>query len=118
MLARRFESRRPQAPVAQARELARVGARLERAFKEALHRRGADLAKVWQVFSAVNHHAVLARGYALVWSEGRKPLTTAEATRKAASFTIQFSDGELPANSGRPARKARAKAEERQDSLF
>ena len=118
-----------------AEAVARLAARLERAYADGLEARRARLAALWRHAGAVSYRGVLARGFALVRDEADGPLRRAADVRDAQRLTIEFADGTVPAVAGRglppeprsfaaaalqprPKRAGGAKGGEGQGSLF
>ncbi|RBP03063.1 exodeoxyribonuclease VII large subunit [Roseiarcus fermentans] len=114
-------------------DLQNLGARLGRAFADALAARRARVAASWQLAGAVSYRAVLARGFALVRDEAGEALRSAAETREGQRLRIEFADGSIPAIAGagsgdaasRPVlaapprpKRARGGAGEGQGSLF
>ncbi len=117
-----------------AQSVARLVARLGRAYADGLEARRARLAALWRHAGAVSYRGVLERGFALVRDEGDGPLRRAADVRDAQRLTIEFADGTVPAVAGRglpaepqsfsaaalprPRRAGGAKGGEGQGSLF
>jgi exodeoxyribonuclease VII large subunit len=99
----------------------RVWASLRRGVLEIVAHRAVLLADRAHVFAAVNYHAVLARGYALVRGRSGDAISNAAAAQAAGAFIITFADGDVLAEIGR--RKAPRRGRKRievaeQESLF
>jgi exodeoxyribonuclease VII large subunit len=115
----------------QAAALARLAARMTRAYNERLQSRRAQLISAGQLLGAMSYRGVLSRGFALVRDETQRPLWRAEDTRQAQRLEIEFADGKIGAIAGGrvgppltppallPRRRARSdKDAEGQGSLF
>ena len=115
----------------QARSLARLSARMARAYDERLQSRRAQLFSAWQLLGAMSYRGVLSRGFALVRDETQRPLWRADDVRQAQRLEIEFADGKIGAIAGGrvgppltppallPRRRARSDKEtEGQGSLF
>jgi exodeoxyribonuclease VII large subunit len=111
--------------------LARLAARMTRAYDERLQSRRAQLFSAGQLLGAMSYRGVLSRGFALVRDEAQKPLWRAEDVRQAQRLEIEFADGKIGAIAGGrvgppltppallPRRRARSdKDSEGQGSLF
>ncbi len=81
--------------------LARLVARLGRAYSDGVAARRTKLAAVWQLAGAVSYRGVLARGFALVHDETGRALRRAFEVREGQRLTIEFADGKIPAIAGR-----------------
>ena len=83
-----------------AEALARLDSRMGRAFAEQV-RTGRDrFSAAAQLFGAVSYKSVLARGFALVRDEARRPLRRAAEIREMQPLRIEFADGEVAAVAG------------------
>ena len=115
----------------QARSLARLSARMARAYDERLQSRRAQLFSAWQLLGAMSYRGVLSRGFALVRDETQRPLWRADEVKQAQRLEIEFADGKIGAIAGGrvgppltppallPRRRARSDKEtEGQGSLF
>jgi len=116
-----------------AEALARLEARLERAFSEGARSRRAKLFGAAQMLEAVSYRGVLERGFALVRDEARMPLRRASVVQEGQRLRIEFADGEVfaaakggepspearnPAPATKPKRAGRTRDGEGQGSLF
>ena len=81
----------------QARGFAR---RLERAYRDRIDARRAQLAAVWRHAGAVSYRGVLKRGFALVRDEADRTLRLAAETSEGQRLIIEFADGSIPAVAG------------------
>jgi exodeoxyribonuclease VII large subunit len=100
----------------------RTAERLVPALANVLERKRAKLASVSQLFDSLNYKAVLARGYALVWDQDGRAVTSADALVDGQPLALEFADGRADAIAGRllrarPAPKPKAPVEE-QGALF
>ena len=84
----------------QARSLARLSARMARAYDERLQSRRAQLFSAWQLLGAMSYRGVLSRGFALVRDETQRPLWRADEVRQAQRLEIEFADGKIGAIAG------------------
>jgi exodeoxyribonuclease VII large subunit len=122
-----FASRRREQTAA----LARLAARMTRAYDERLQSRRAQLFSAGQLLGAMSYRGVLSRGFALVRDETQRPLWRAEDVKQAQRLEIEFADGKIGAIAGGrvgppltppallPRRRARSgKDTEGQGSLF
>ncbi len=75
-------------------------ARLERAYRDRLDARRAQLAAVWRHAGAVSYRGVLKRGFALVRNETDQTLRLAAETSEGQRLVIEFADGSIPAVAG------------------
>jgi exodeoxyribonuclease VII large subunit len=110
--------------------LARLAARMTRAYDERLKSLRADLLSKEQLLGAMSYRGVLSRGFALVRDETQRPLWRAEDTRQAQRLEIEFADGKIGAIAGGrvgppltppallPRRRAKSDKDEGQGSLF
>jgi exodeoxyribonuclease VII large subunit len=113
-----------------AEALARLAARMTRAYDERLQSRRAELVSAWQLLGAMSYRGVLSRGFALVRDETQRPLRLAAEVRPAQRLEIEFADGKVAAIAGGrvgppltppallPRRRARPDKDEGQGSLF
>ena len=114
----------------QAAAVARLGARMLRAYDERLQSRRAQLFSAWQLLGAMSYRGVLSRGFALVRDETQKPVWRAEEVRQAQRLEIEFADGKIGAIAGGrvgppltppallPRRRSKADKDEGQGTLF
>jgi len=110
--------------------LARLAARLSRAYDERLQTRRAQLFSTWQLLGAMSYRGVLSRGFALVRDETQRPLRRAAEVRQTQRLEIEFADGKVGAIAGGrvgppltpppllPRRRARPDKDEGQGTLF
>ena len=84
----------------QARSLARLSARMARAYDERLQSRRAQLFSAWQLLGAMSYRGVLSRGFALVRDETQRPLWRADEVKQAQRLEIEFADGKIGAIAG------------------
>jgi exodeoxyribonuclease VII large subunit len=84
----------------QSAALARLAARMTRAYDERLLARRAQLFSAGQLLGAMSYRGVLSRGFALVRDERQKPLWRAEEVRQAQRLEIEFADGKIGAIAG------------------
>ena len=84
----------------QAAALARLAARMTRAYDERLKSLRADLVSKEQLLGAMSYRGVLSRGFALVRDETQKPLWRADEVRQAQRLEIEFADGKIGAIAG------------------
>jgi exodeoxyribonuclease VII large subunit len=84
----------------QAAALARLAARMTRAYDERLQSRRAQLFSAGQLLGAMSYRGVLSRGFALVRDETQKPLWRADEVRQAQRLEIEFADGKIGAIAG------------------
>jgi exodeoxyribonuclease VII large subunit len=95
--------------IARARErTSALSARADRAMRTLLHDRATEVARCSGLLNALSHHAVLARGFALVRDLEGRPLRTAAEAAGRLRLDIEFADGRLRAltdgaHLGRPA---------------
>jgi exodeoxyribonuclease VII large subunit len=114
-----------------AEALARLLARMARAYDERLHSRRVQLLSAWQLLGAMSYRGVLSRGFALVRDEMQRPLRRATEVKQSQRLEIEFADGKVGAIAGGrvgpamtpapllPRRRARAdKDPEGQGTLF
>jgi exodeoxyribonuclease VII large subunit len=115
-----------------AKSLARLAARMARAYDERLQNRRVQLFSAWQLLGAMSYRGVLSRGFALVRDgETEKPLRRATEVRQTQRLEIEFADGKIGAIAGGrvgppmtpppllPRRRAKSdKGSEGQGSLF
>ena len=111
---RAFEARplavRPLAAAARRgrQDLDRETARLDRAFRDRLAVARERFETLDRLHGTLGYEATLARGYALVWSEGHV-VTTRAAAREAGALEVEFRDGRL---SLAPPKKPRRKPDD------
>ena len=110
--------------------VARLAARMTRAYDERLQRRRAQLFSAGQLLGAMSYRGVLSRGFALVRDEAQKPLWRAEEVRQAQRLEIEFADGKIGAIAGGrvgppltppallPRRRTKSDKDDGQGSLF
>ncbi len=77
--------------------LAKIEARMARAFGERVRTDRARLLAAAQMLDAVSYRGVLARGFALVRDEAERPLRRAAEIAEAQRLRIEFADGEVAA---------------------
>jgi exodeoxyribonuclease VII large subunit len=93
--------------------------RLAPAATRALRDRRATLTGMSKLLGSLGHHAVLARGYAVVRDEHGTVLTRVEPARTAKALEVEFADGRVRAvPEGRPERRAHSRRAPGQGSLF
>jgi exodeoxyribonuclease VII large subunit len=80
--------------------LARLAARMTRAYDERLQSRRAQLFSAGQLLGVMSYRGVLSRGFALVRDETQRPLWRAEDMRQAQRLEIEFADGKIGAIAG------------------
>jgi exodeoxyribonuclease VII large subunit len=80
--------------------LARLAARMTRAYDERLQSRRAQLFSAGQLLGAMSYRGVLSRGFALVRDETQRPVWRAEDMRQAQRLEIEFADGKIGAIAG------------------
>src|SRR5271163_1440678 len=80
--------------------LARLAARMARAYDERLQSRRAELVSAWQLLGAMSYRGVLSRGFALVRDETERPLRRATEVRQTQRLEIEFADGKVGAIAG------------------
>jgi len=80
--------------------LARLAARMARAYDERLQNRRAQLFSAWQLLGAMSYRGVLSRGFALVRDETQRPLRRATEVRQTQRLEIEFADGKVGAIAG------------------
>jgi exodeoxyribonuclease VII large subunit len=83
-----------------AEALARLLARMARAYDERLQNRRAQLFSAWQLLGAMSYRGVLSRGFALVRDETQRPLRRATEVRQTQRLEIEFADGKVGAIAG------------------
>jgi exodeoxyribonuclease VII large subunit len=83
-----------------AEALARLAARMARAYEERLQNRRAELVSAWQLLGAMSYRGVLSRGFALVRDETLRPLRRATEVRQSQRLEIEFADGKIGAIAG------------------
>jgi exodeoxyribonuclease VII large subunit len=115
-----------------AKSLARLAARMTRAYAERLQNRRVQLFSAWQLLGAMSYRGVLSRGFALVRDgETERPLRRATEVRQTQRLEIEFADGKIGTIAGGrvgppmtpppllPRRRAKSdKDKEGQGSLF
>ena len=79
---------------------------MTRAYDERLQMRRAQLFSAGQLLGAMSYRGVLSRGFALVRDETQRPLWRADEVRQAQRLEIEFADGKIGADCGRPRRAA------------
>jgi exodeoxyribonuclease VII large subunit len=114
----------------QAGALARLAARMARAYDERLQARRAQLFSAWQLLGAMSYRGVLSRGFALVRDEAQRPVRRAAEVHQTQRLEIEFADGKVGATAGgrvgppltppalSPRRRTRPDKDEGQGSLF
>ena len=80
--------------------LARLAARMARAYDERLQSRRAQLFSAGQLLGAMSYRGVLSRGFALVRDETQRPLWRAAEVKPAQRLEIEFADGKIGAIAG------------------
>jgi exodeoxyribonuclease VII large subunit len=80
--------------------LARLSARMARAYDERLQSRRAQLFSAWQLLGAMSYRGVLSRGFALVRDETQRPLRRAAEVKQTQRLEIEFADGKVGAIAG------------------
>jgi exodeoxyribonuclease VII large subunit len=83
-----------------AEALARLQARMARAYGERLQMRRAQLFSAWQLLGAMSYRGVLSRGFALVRDAAQRPLRRASEILPAQRLEIEFADGKVDAIAG------------------
>src|SRR5271166_2405242 len=83
-----------------AEALAKIEARMARAFGERVRTDRARFLAAAQMLDAVSYRGVLARGFALVRDEAERPLRRAAEVAEAQRLRIEFADGEVAATAG------------------
>ena len=81
--------------------VARLEARMGRAFAERVRIFRAQFSATAQLLDAVSYRGVLARGFALVRDEAEQPVRRAAEVLEAQRLKIEFADGEVSAVAGR-----------------
>jgi exodeoxyribonuclease VII large subunit len=123
LIARQTLLRSERVRVGQQQDLTRrTGERLVPALANVLERKRAKLGAVAQLFDSLNYKSVLARGYALVWDQEGRAVTSADALIDGQPLALEFADGRADATAGRllrvrPAPKPKAPVED-QGALF
>ena len=84
----------------QAAAVARLAARMTRAYDERLQTRRAQLVSAWQLLGAMSYRGVLSRGFALVRDETQRPLRLAAEVKQTQRLEIEFADGKIGAIAG------------------
>jgi exodeoxyribonuclease VII large subunit len=84
----------------QAAAVARLAARMTRAYDERLQMRRAQLVSAWQLLGAMSYRGVLSRGFALVRDETQRPLRLAAEVKQTQRLEIEFADGKIGAIAG------------------
>jgi exodeoxyribonuclease VII large subunit len=106
----------------QTRILARHGIELRRDLRRIIEQRRTTLAGCGKLLGSLSYKSVLQRGYALVRSHDRAPLSSAAQVKPGQDLRIEFRDGEVAAQAhGGPAHspgKAAKPREGGQGSLF
>jgi exodeoxyribonuclease VII large subunit len=106
----------------QARRLDRRGTELRRDLRRLIEHRRTALAGCGKLLGSLSYKSVLQRGYALVRSHERAPLSSAAQVKPGQDLRIEFRDGEVAAQAhGGPAHspgKAAKPREGGQGSLF
>jgi exodeoxyribonuclease VII large subunit len=80
--------------------VARLVARMSRAYDERLQSRRVQLFSAWQLLGAMSYRGVLSRGFALVRDETQRPLRRAAEVRQTQRLEIEFADGKVGAIAG------------------
>ena len=80
--------------------VARLAARMTRAYDERLQSRRAELVSAWQLLGAMSYRGVLSRGFALVRDEMQRPLRLAAEVKPAQRLEIEFADGKVAGVAG------------------
>ncbi|QIG50134.1 exodeoxyribonuclease VII large subunit [Nordella sp. HKS 07] len=105
----------------QTRLLTRHGATLRRDIRRVIELRGTRLTASGKLLTSLSYKSVLQRGYALVRSAEREPLSAAAQVKPGQELRIEFHDGEIEAqahgHSSQPGRTAKPR-EGGQGSLF
>ena len=83
-----------------AETLAKIEARMARAFGERVRTDRARFLAAAQMLDAVSYRGVLARGFALVRDQAERPLRRAAEIAEAQRLKIEFADGEVAATAG------------------
>ncbi len=84
-----------------------LGQRAERALRTLLDQRAAQLDHAGQLLDAFSYRGVLARGFALVRDQARRPLRSAADVSPGLGLDIEFADGRVAARAeGAPTRFA------------
>jgi exodeoxyribonuclease VII large subunit len=106
----------------QTRNLARHGTQLRRDLRRNIEQRRTSLAGCGKLLSSLSYKSVLQRGYALVRSAERAPLSSAAQIGPGQDLRIEFHDGDIAAKAhGGPAHSPGKPAKPReggQESLF
>ena len=104
-VARETLLRTERARIVQQQDLTRRTAeRLVPGLAGVLDRKRARLTALTQLFDSLNYKSVLARGYALVWDQDGRAVTSAAAVIDGQPLALEFADGKADATAGRPLR--------------
>jgi exodeoxyribonuclease VII large subunit len=80
--------------------LADLSWRQDQAFARLRARRAERLGAVWRLAETLSHKATLARGFALVLDEEKRPLRSAAALYPGQNLLLEFADGKVAARAG------------------
>ena len=100
----RLAADRPTGRIAQARQASEALAeRLARAGRAALSERAARVETAARLLESYSYRGVLARGFAVVRDQRKRPLTSAAEVKSGAALSLEFHDGRAAAQAaGRP----------------
>jgi exodeoxyribonuclease VII large subunit len=100
-IAARLSNRALRARVARSWEqLVITDERIARAYPALVARKRVQFEGVWKLIQSLGHMGVLARGYALVLDEERRPLRSVEAVSPGMRLGVLLADGEFGAVAG------------------
>jgi exodeoxyribonuclease VII large subunit len=101
-------------------KLDQAGERLAAVMPRLLAERGRRLEATAKLLESLSYKGVLERGYAVVRDDAGHPVTSAEAAKAGAAWTVEFKDGSVGVTVGEGARKPRkgTPGDRRQGSLL
>lgn len=77
-----------------------AGLRVQRSYAALLAQRRERLQSCWKLLESLSHKGVLARGYAVVLDEARRPVRSVAALTDGMAVSLQMADGERQATIG------------------